>query len=55
MHPYTTPLFAFLDFGADGILRITGRDGSFVKAPPANSDGVVGRSAGISSRRMVLR
>lgn len=55
MHPYTTPLFAFLDFGADGILRITGRDGSFVNAPPANSDGVVGRSAGISSRRLVLR
>ena len=55
MHPYTNPLFAFLDFGADGILRITGRDGGFVKAPPASSDGVVGRSAGISSRRMVLR
>lgn len=55
MQPYTNPLFAFLDFGADGILRITGRDGSFVKAPPTSSDGVVGRSGSISSRRLVLR
>jgi hypothetical protein len=55
MHRYSAPLFAFLDFGADGILRITGREGSFVTAPPASSDGVVGRSAGIGSRRLVLR
>jgi len=55
MQRYSAPLFAFLDFGADGILRITGREGSFVAPPPASSDGVVGRSAGIGSRRLVLR
>jgi len=55
MHRYSAPLFAFLDFGVDGILRISGREGSFVTAPPVSSDGVVGRSASIVDRRLVLR
>ncbi|MEQ1932252.1 MAG: metallophosphoesterase [Fimbriimonadaceae bacterium] len=55
MHPYTKPLFAFMEFGADGILRIEGVSGEFVHAPPAASDAVKGRSASISSRSVKCR
>lgn len=50
MHPYTTPLYAFLEFTADGMLNIEGTRGEFVHAPPADSARVVGRSAAISDR-----
>ncbi|MEQ1822352.1 MAG: metallophosphoesterase [Fimbriimonadaceae bacterium] len=55
MHPYTKPLFAFTEFGSDGVLRIEGASGEFVKAPPAASDSIVGRSASISSRNIPFR
>jgi hypothetical protein len=50
MYPYTQPLFAFMDFGSDGMLTIEGRAGAFVRRPPADSDAVTGRSASIASR-----
>jgi len=55
MHPYTNPLYAFLEFTPDGTLRIEGRSGAFVKPPPVASDGVLGRSASITSRDLPLR
>jgi len=54
MRKYTAPLFAFLEFGSDGTLQITGRDAAFVERPPPDSDGVLGRSASIASRRITL-
>lgn len=54
MHPYSKPLFAFMEFGADGILRIEGRGGSFLKPPPKESDSVIGRSASLSDRQIRL-
>ncbi len=54
MHPYSNPLFAFMEFGADGVLRIEGRQGSFVHEPPKASDSVVGRSAALSDRKISL-
>lgn len=50
MYPYTNPLYAFVEFGADGTLLVEGRAGEFVKPPPPASAGVVGRSATISDR-----
>lgn len=50
MHAYSKPLFAFAEFGTDGLLRIEGRAGEFVKPPPAGSDSVKGRSASIADR-----
>jgi 3',5'-cyclic AMP phosphodiesterase CpdA len=50
MHPYTHPLFAFMEFTADGMLRVEGASGEFEAPPPPASDGVLGRSASISSR-----
>jgi len=55
MYAYSKPLFAFIEFGADGVLRIEGASGEFQHAPPAASDGVLGRSASISSRRFAFR
>lgn len=55
MFPYSNPLFAFMEFGADGILRIEGAKGEFTKAPPASSSAVVGRSASLSSRTIECR
>jgi Calcineurin-like phosphoesterase len=54
MHPYTNPLFAFIEVTADGMLRIEGRSGAFRSPPPAASDGVLGRSASLSSRDLRL-
>jgi len=50
MYPYTDPLYAFMEFTADGMLKIEGRAGEFRKPPPADSAGVIGRSAAISDR-----
>jgi predicted phosphodiesterase len=55
MNPYTKPLYAFLEFTPEGTLIVEGVSGAFVKPPPANSDGVVGRSASISGRNIVMR
>jgi hypothetical protein len=52
MHAYTTPLYAFLEFSANGELIFEGRAGAFIQPPPAASDGVAGRSASLSSRRL---
>jgi hypothetical protein len=54
MYPYSKPLFAFMEFGPDGVLWIEGRQGEFVKAPPKESDSIAGRSASLSSRRVSL-
>ena len=57
MYPYTNPLYAFLEFTADGMLKVDGVAGEFVKPPPPASDPVVGRGASISNRmiRAVVR
>jgi len=52
MYPYTNPLHAFLEFTGDGMLKVEGVAGEFVKAPPAGSDAVAGRSASISNRNI---
>jgi hypothetical protein len=52
MYPYSRPLYAFMEFGADGTLTIAGISGEFVKTPPAASDTVAGRSASIRDRRV---
>ena len=52
MYPYTRPLYAFLEFTADGMLAVEGTRGEFVKPPPANSAAVVGRGASISDRHI---
>jgi len=54
MRAYTKPLYAFMEITADGVLKIEGQSGEFVKAPPATSDKVIGRSASLSSRRLEL-
>jgi len=50
-------LFAFLEFTADGMLKVDGVAGEFMKPPPPASDPVVGRGASISNRmiRAVVR
>lgn len=55
MHPYSDPLYAFMEFGSDGILRIEGRSGTFKNPPPAASNTVIGRAATISGRREWMR
>ncbi len=55
MHPYTNPLYAFMEFTSDGVLRIEGRAGAFVRPPPSASDNVLGRGASITSRNVPLR
>ena len=50
MVPYTHPLYAFLEFRADGALKVIGISGEFKKTPPSASDAVVGRSGSISTR-----
>ncbi|MBS1725998.1 MAG: metallophosphoesterase [Armatimonadetes bacterium] len=54
MWPYTKPLFAFMEFTTDGKLVVEGVQGEFVKTPPKASDSVVGRSASIDDRAVVL-
>jgi predicted phosphodiesterase len=55
MHPYTKPLFAFMEINRDGVLKVEGISGEFVHAPPKTSDTVIGRSASISSREIPVR
>jgi predicted phosphodiesterase len=52
MHPYTKPLYAFMEITRDGVLKVEGISGEFVHAPPKASDAVIGRSASISSREI---
>lgn len=52
MHAYKDPLFAFLEISPTGVLRITGRQSEFVKAPPAVE--VKGKSASISNYRLSM-
>lgn len=54
MHPYSNPLFSFMEFGSDGVLRVEGASGEFVHTPPAASDKVKGRSASIENRQISL-
>jgi len=54
MQTYTQPLFAFMEITSDGVLKIEGARGEFLKPPPKASDGVLGRSASISDRMIPL-
>lgn len=55
MHPYTKPLYAIVEITPDGRMIVEGRSGAFVRKPPAESDGVIGRSASISNWTLPLR
>ncbi len=50
MHPYTAPLFAFMELQPDGHLKVQGVQGEFVRSPPTASASVLGRSASIQDR-----
>ncbi len=52
MYAYSKPLYAFMEFTRDGNLKVEGVAGEFLKRPPANSAGVVGRSASITNRHV---
>ncbi|MEZ0325685.1 MAG: metallophosphoesterase [Fimbriimonas sp.] len=52
MHPYKDPLFAFFSIDQDGVLRVEGRESSFLKQKPKND--TIGCSASISDRRVWL-
>ncbi len=54
MRLYTKPLFAFMELGADGALKVEGTSGEFVNPPPKQSDTVQGRSASIKDRNVIL-
>jgi len=54
MQPYSKPLFGFMEITSDGILKVSGAAGGFVKPPPKASDSVVGRSASITDRALNL-
>jgi 3',5'-cyclic AMP phosphodiesterase CpdA len=54
MYPYSKPLYSFIDFTADGMLKVTGAQGEFAKTPPPESDKVIGRAATISDRAVGL-
>lgn len=54
MYPYAKPLFAFIEFTGDGMLKVEGVQSVFSKTPPAASDGVAGRSASLSDRSLRL-
>jgi predicted phosphodiesterase len=49
MHPYRDPLFAFVTLG-DGLMRLEGRRGAFLKGKPETS--AIGCSASIADRRL---
>jgi predicted phosphodiesterase len=53
MNPYTRPLYAFMELSSDRLI-VEGVAGDFVKPPPKSSDGVIGRSASIANRRLLL-
>ncbi len=55
MQPYSKPLFAFMEIGTDGVLKIEGVAGEFVREPPKGSASVIGRSASISDRLIRTR
>lgn len=55
MRAYTRPLFAFLEVGTDGMLKVEGVAGEFAEPPPRESDAVVGRSASIRNREIGMR
>lgn len=55
MRAYTQPLYAFMELGADGVLKVEGVVGEFVNPPPKGSDPVRGRSASIQDRRIETR
>jgi predicted phosphodiesterase len=54
MQTYTNPLFAFMVLTPDGMLKVEGVTGEFVKPPPAASDSVIGRSGAISDRLFLI-
>jgi predicted phosphodiesterase len=54
MHPYTKPLYAFMELTPKGELVVEGVAGEFVKPPPSSSDAVAGRSASIGDRSLKL-
>jgi predicted phosphodiesterase len=55
MRAYTRPLYAFMEVGTDGVLKVEGVSGEFVKPPPKESDTVPGRSASIQRRAIGMR
>jgi predicted phosphodiesterase len=54
MQKYTNPLFAVMELTPDGMLKVEGASGEFVKTPPAASQSVIGRSASIGDRHLSL-
>lgn len=52
MNAYTQPLYSFIEITETGYLKVMGRSGKFVKAPPKASDTVIGRSASIMNRNI---
>ncbi len=54
MRAYTKPLYAFLEFDGDGVLKIEGIRGEFREPPPPASGSVIGRSASIGDRGVEL-
>jgi hypothetical protein len=55
MRAYTKPLYAFMELGTDGVLKVEGIVGEFAKPPPRQSDTVPGRSASIEPRGIAMR
>jgi hypothetical protein len=55
MWAYTKPLFAIMEITSDGRLVVEGVEGEFVKPPPKASDAVVGRSASIQDRKVIVK
>ncbi len=53
MHPYKDPLFAFISIDEQGVLRVEGRQSTFVKAKPKSE--TIGCSASLSNRRIWTR
>jgi hypothetical protein len=52
MHPYRDPLFAFIEIGTDGVMRVEGVRSEFVKGKPETQ--AIGCSASIENRRVKL-
>ena len=55
MRAYTKPLYAFMELGTDGVLKVEGMVGEFATPPPRESDNVPGRSASIQPRGIGMR
>jgi len=52
MYAYSKPLFTFIEITTGGHLVVHGASGEFLKAPPKETDAVIGRSASVIDRRI---